>query len=73
MKEGSKPMPEQKDDLDFTQQAEQDQHGIFLEYFRWLHHNNKWWLLPIISTLLIVGVFVMLSTTAVAPFIYALF
>ena len=35
-------------------------------------HNKKWWLTPIILTLLLIGVLVVLSGTAVAPFIYTL-
>ncbi|MGD9726032.1 MAG: DUF5989 family protein [Nitrospiraceae bacterium] len=43
------------------------------EYWEWLRDNRKWWLIPIILTLLLVGFLVVLSTTAVAPFIYTLF
>ncbi len=44
--------------------------GDFIDY---LKANKKWWLLPIISTLVLIGVLLLLSTTAAAPFIYTLF
>ncbi|MEO5727265.1 MAG: DUF5989 family protein [Byssovorax sp.] len=38
-----------------------------------LKHNKKWWLLPILTTLMLISVLLLLSGTAVAPFIYTLF
>ena len=38
-----------------------------------LGQNKKWWLLPVMGTLLLFGVMVLLSTTAAAPFVYTLF
>jgi len=46
---------------------------IVWEFFGFLKHNKKWWLLPIIVVLLLFGVLIVLSGTAVAPFIYTLF
>ena len=43
------------------------------EIFGFLGQNKKWWLLPIMGTFLIIGVLVLLSTTAAAPFIYTFF
>jgi hypothetical protein len=36
-------------------------------------HNKKWWLLPLLFVLLLMGLLMFLSTSAVAPFIYTLF
>jgi hypothetical protein len=47
--------------------------GIVGEFIDFLRHNKKWWLLPIVGVLLLLGVFIVLSTTAAAPFIYTLF
>lgn len=58
---------------DFIQEAGQSQTGIIREYVAFLRHNKKWWLIPIVVTLMLVGVLVVLSSTAVAPFIYTLF
>jgi len=57
----------------FTEQAEQVQEGMLGEYWKWLRHNKKWWLTPIVLALLFVGFFVLLAGTSVAPFIYTLF
>jgi hypothetical protein len=43
------------------------------EVIGFLGQNKKWWLLPIMGTFLIIGVLVLLSTTAAAPFIYTFF
>ena len=66
-------MPNQDEVQDFIQQAEQAQPGVLRELCAWLLHNKKWWLIPIVIGLLLVGLLVILSSTAVAPFIYTLF
>ena len=38
-----------------------------------LKQNKKWWLFPILTTLLLISVLLLLSGTAIAPFIYTLF
>ncbi len=38
-----------------------------------LKSNKKWWLLPILTAMLLISVLLLLSGTAVAPFIYTLF
>lgn len=43
------------------------------EYLAFVHHNKKWWLLPILGVLLIAGVLVMVGGTAAGPWLYALF
>ena len=35
--------------------------------------NKKWWLAPILLSILLLGVLVALGSTAAAPFIYTLF
>ena len=66
-------MADQKSKQDFMRAAEQPQPGVLRESWQWLRHNKKWWLAPILLALLLVGVLVVLSGTAVAPFIYTLF
>ena len=58
---------------DFTRQAEEPTTGIVREFWDFLCHNKKWWLTPIILVLLMVGLLVILSGSAAAPFIYTLF
>jgi hypothetical protein len=66
-------MPNRDDVRDFIQQAEQAQPGLLREFWEWSHHNKKWWLTPIVVLMLLMSLFVFLSSTAVAPFIYTLF
>ena len=47
--------------------------GIVGEFWMFLTENKKWWLLPIVIVLGLVGVLAVLSSTAAAPFIYTLF
>ena len=46
---------------------------LLKEIFRFLQHNKKWWLAPLVVMLLLVGALLALGGTAVAPFIYTLF
>jgi hypothetical protein len=53
--------------------AEHDQPSLAREFLEFLAHNKKWWLLPIVIVLLLLGLLIFLSQTAVAPFIYTTF
>lgn len=59
---------------DFEKAANQEMRtGILAEYLGFLRHNKKWWLLPILLFLFILGILILLSSSAAAPFIYTLF
>ena len=58
---------------DFADAATQRSPGLFVELWDFLSERKKWWLLPIIVVLVLVGMLVAFSSTAVAPFIYTLF
>jgi hypothetical protein len=59
---------------DFEKAAtEQPRGGLLRELWGFLAQNKKWWLLPILIMLLILGALVILSGTGLAPFIYTLF
>ena len=47
--------------------------GIVGEFWYFLRTNKKWWLVPILLFMLLFGGLMLLSGTAVAPFIYTLF
>ena len=66
-------MVQRNDKQDFMRAAQEAQPGVLRESWQWLRHNKKWWLAPILLGLLLVGGLVVLSGTAVAPFIYTLF
>jgi hypothetical protein len=60
---------------DFQHQAEQAAPGLVSEFIDFVLHNKKWWMIPIVLALLILGLMAFLSSGAggVAPFIYTLF
>ena len=58
---------------DFHQQAQGDRSGIASEFWDFLKHNKKWWLLPIVIAILLLGALVFLGGSGAAPFIYTLF
>ena len=59
---------------EFERQAKQNsQIGLLGEFWGFLANNKKWWLLPILITLGLVGALIFLSRTSAAPFIYTLF
>ena len=58
---------------EFLSQASGKQSGIVSEFIGFLKANKKWWLAPIIVSILLLGLLVVLGGTAAAPFIYTLF
>ena len=65
-------MSEERKD-DFVAQASEARSGIASEFVDFLKDNKKWWLAPIVISILALGALVMLGGTAAAPFIYTLF
>ena len=57
----------------FEKAAASESGGFFSELWRFIKTNKKWWLLPIVGVLLILGLLILLSGTGLAPFIYTLF
>ena len=54
--------------------AEQGRGGILSELWGFMKQNKKWWLLPLLLTLLVFGLLIFLSSSSgLAPFIYTLF
>lgn len=47
--------------------------GIAREFLLFLRANKKFWLIPLLAALLLIGVVALLGGTAAAPFIYSLF
>lgn len=66
-------MPDPKDSKDFIAQASEERSGLGSEFVSFLKENKKWWLAPIIFSILGLGLLVLLGGTAAAPFIYTLF
>ncbi len=58
---------------DFERDAAGRRVGLISEFWSFLKHNKKWWLLPIVIVMFLLGLLVVLGGTAGAPFIYTLF
>ncbi len=58
---------------EFTELSKQKRTGLLRELWFFLRHNKKWWLLPIFFILIVLSVLILLSGTAIAPFLYPLF
>jgi hypothetical protein len=59
---------------DFERTARNSGDSSFVaELWGLIRQQRKYWLIPLVSVLLLFGVLVLLSGTAAAPFIYTLF
>lgn len=63
--------PQQSDEM--ARLAGEAPPGLIAEFVDFLRHNKRWWLTPIVVVLLLVGALLLLSGTALAPFIYPIF
>lgn len=66
-------MSDQNDKTAFERAAQEKRTGLASELMGFLAANKKWWLLPIIITVLLLGALVTLGGSGAAPFIYTLF
>lgn len=53
--------------------ANQANVGLIAELWGFLKENRKWWMLPILILLLVLGLLIVLGGTGLAPLIYTLF
>ena len=67
----TKELSEQKEE--FAKLAQERRASFIREFWHFLKHNKKWWLLPILLVFLLLGIFVLLAGTPLAPFIYTIF
>ncbi|RPI27154.1 MAG: hypothetical protein EHM61_09460 [Acidobacteria bacterium] len=54
-------------------ESEASETSFMREFWEFLAHNKKFWMLPIIVALLLVGLLIFLTSAAALPFIYTLF
>ena len=64
-------VPKRSDEL--RRQTEGTEANIVVELIAFVSERKKWWLVPVFAGLLLVGLFIALGGSAVAPFIYTLF
>ncbi|MGO9034751.1 DUF5989 family protein [Mycobacterium sp.] len=61
-------------DSDFDRAASERPTTFICEFWQFVRHNKKWWLAPIIATLLLVGVLIFLAgSSGAGPLMYTLF
>ena len=58
---------------EFERESERASRGSVGEFWDFMAANKKWWLIPLIIFFVIVGLFIFLTSTPAAPFIYTLF
>ncbi len=64
---------DEKPETKFEAAARTEKTSLVSNIVGFMRQNKKWWLLPIILTMLMVGLLLVLSGTVAAPFIYTLF
>ena len=57
----------------FQREAAGPRLSLAREFWDFLCHNKKWWLLPILIALALLGLLAVLGGTGLAPFIYTVF
>ena len=60
-------------DNELSRQVSESRPNLLSDFWHFLRHNKKWWLVPILVVLLLLSLLMLLSTSGTAPFIYTLF
>ena len=55
---------------DFEELSTESQPGFLKEFWSFFRNNKKWWLWPILISLLLVLVLVLIGNSPLAPFFY---
>ncbi|NLY02468.1 MAG: hypothetical protein GXY83_40830 [Rhodopirellula sp.] len=58
---------------EFERAAQEKPLSLPREFLLFLMENKKWWLLPIVLVLSVVGTLALFAGTGAAPFIYTMF
>ncbi|MEQ9407223.1 MAG: DUF5989 family protein [Fuerstiella sp.] len=66
-------MSQDEHKTEFENAGQDKQLSLVQEFFLFVTENKKWWLIPILLVLGLVGMLVVLGSTGAAPFIYTLF
>lgn len=67
-------MTDPKPQTDFEKAGQRARNGGPLREFAfYVTHSGKWWMVPIIASLVLIGGVIVLGGTSAAPLIYALF
>ena len=68
--EGKKP---EKESNAFVEAGEDEQMGLIAEFIEFIRENKKYWMIPLLVILLVLGLLVLAGGSSLAPFIYTLF
>jgi hypothetical protein len=55
---------------DFEHEGREERLSLAVEFLLFLRDNKKWWLLPILAVIGLLGLLAALAGSGVAPFIY---
>jgi hypothetical protein len=58
---------------EFEQLKNESSAGIVREFWQFILENKTWWMMPIMISFSIFGVFIALAATGALPFIYTIF
>lgn len=64
---------EQADPNAFEDASQGDQMSLVAEFIEFLKYNKKYWMIPLLLSLLGLGALILAGGSAAAPFIYTLF
>ena len=53
--------------------AARQRRGLLREYWEFLRFHRKWYLIPVVAALVVLGILVFAAGSSVAPFIYTMF
>lgn len=67
------PGPDRDQERQLERLADAPQPSFLVELLDFLRHEKKWWLIPILVMMLLLGVLVVLVESPAVPFIYRLF
>jgi Family of unknown function (DUF5989) len=64
----------EKSHNDFARAASETRRGgLYLELWHFIRGSKKWWLIPFLIPIVVMGALMLLAGTGAAPFIYTLF
>ena len=60
-------------DGSFQEAADLERTTLVADFIDFVRDTRKWWIIPIVGILLILGGLITLASTGAAPFVYTLF
>ena len=66
-------MSDTQDEQSFDEASRSDGGGLFSDLIAFMSENKKWWLIPILAVLGVLGVLIVFGGTGALPFLYSFF